>query len=57
MAPKAPRDRGLFRVGEKVLVPHTDKFYVAKVSAQRATIGENVMSKTSCTFHRFRLSK
>ena len=26
-----PRDRGPFRVGERVLVPHTDKFYVAKV--------------------------
>ena len=47
MAPKAPRDRGPFRVGEKVLVPHTDKFYVAKVSGQRATIGVNVMSKIS----------
>lgn len=30
MAPK-PRDRGAFRTGERVLVPHTDKFYVAKV--------------------------
>ncbi len=30
MAPKA-RDRGAFRTGERVLVPHTDKFYVAKV--------------------------
>jgi hypothetical protein len=30
MAPK-PRDRGSYRTGERVLVPHTDKFYVAKV--------------------------
>ena len=25
------RDRGPFRIGEKVLVPHTDKYYEAKV--------------------------
>lgn len=31
MAPK-PRDRGSYRTGERVLVPHTDKFYVAKVT-------------------------
>jgi hypothetical protein len=27
-----PRDSGPFRVGERVLVPHTDKYYDAKVS-------------------------
>jgi hypothetical protein len=27
-----PRDSGPFRVGERVLVPHTDKYYEAKVS-------------------------
>ena len=25
------RDRGPFRTGERVLVPHTDKYYEAKV--------------------------
>ena len=27
-----PRDRGPFRTGERVLVPHTDKYYEAKVN-------------------------
>ncbi len=26
-----PRDRGPFRNGERVLVPHTDKYYEAKI--------------------------
>ena len=26
-----PRDRGPFRSGERVLVPHTDKYYEAKI--------------------------
>jgi hypothetical protein len=30
-----PRDPGPFKVGETVLVPHTDKYYEAKVGAVR----------------------
>ncbi len=31
-----PRELGPFKIREKVLVPHTDKYYEARVSQQHA---------------------